>query len=201
MLERIRGLSIDFLHGKIHLDVFVQACTMLYKQSLHNPKRTFELESILVSPFIHEFAYGSLTESEMKTIVGKFYGILSGTQSYQYSVFLRLPPHDNIDQLLIDMHDDLSTIPASTLIACFSERVALPITVYDIIHNAIFDLLAISGVTGFDAEYSLINCDDSVIADQIGQKLVRLLSYLLGKEVLILQVICSPQKGVEYLIL
>ena len=33
MLERIRGLSIDFLHGKIHLDVFVQACTMLYKQT------------------------------------------------------------------------------------------------------------------------------------------------------------------------
>lgn len=201
MLEATRILAFDFLQQKIDSKLFTQSCAALYKQSLNNPESNYTLDSILIIPFIHEFACGHLNNVELRSEVMRLYEILNGTRAYHHSIYIKLHPHTVSGKLPPEIQENINAVQPSKLVEFFHDRIILPITVYDLIHNAIVDLLSIAGFTIDDAtEYSLINCDEHTITKQTNLKIAKLLSYFIGNDALFLQVNCYPQKRIEYII-
>lgn len=202
MIEEVRNKVIAFLNNKISNDNFVQFCRDLYSESIGDRITMFDLDAIIVLPFVHEFACYPYTDKERKSEASSFLSILQGNQYYSYSSVFKLPPPNDTNELEHDLYEHWvgNHIDLAVLYPIFVQHIETPKTIKDILNNSIYDILSKLNLERSDENYFDYVCSEEFSFDQLKQRVVSLLSYYLGISACIVQVTMLSNGSVIYTI-
>lgn len=200
MKEKTYKYSEAYINGNIGLNEYSCFCADLYEESLRKIEGCFDFDSLVILPFIHEFAYWDFSEEELKERVLYFVSILKGEQSYSHFSFLKIPipTHENPTEYML--YSDFENIELKSMNSLFLDKINPPLSVKDVLYNSIIDLLsAVDWRNPEDVVCDCVNCNASYL--QVKDRIKLLLSYYLGIKEFIFQVEFLPDNKVIYAVL
>lgn len=202
MIIKLKKIVLDYLNDTINKETFIYSCKDIYISFLESPKNQYQLDYILIGPFVHEFAYCNYTDSELKQCVRDFQDILIGNRSYVYSVFLKLEPCQKTLLETYEVFLNSDEIAIAELEMLFYEYIDSPTTVKDIINNLIYDLVSkFNSLLPNESDFDYINCNENISCSKTKDMLNRLVAYFCGIQPFFLQITTIPNGNTIYAII
>lgn len=196
--KEIIEFTTDYLQNKISRDRFVALCKKIYEQSLSSEESSIQLDSIIWLPFIHEFAYCKYTDLELKRQVTFLNELLSGKQQYHYSSWFKLSCPDSTNKTMYDLYLNFHDVELADLNYLFTELIENPVTLKDILHNLIYDILSKLNLSDLEeSEFNYVNCCENVSYTNIKEKVLNFFAYYLGIDSFYVDVtVCSTRNTI-----
>ena len=192
----------DYIYGRINAALFSQKCKELYTQVISSLDIMTNLDTIIILPFVHEFAYCNYSDSELTEQALHLYSILSGKKSYQYSSFFKLSPPDSREKNLFRLYCNFQNATLSDLYTIFVQNIDNPKNLKDILNNLIVDIL-----TNLDARhpeecnFNSVNCSyEDLDFARIKDRVILFTSYYLGINPFLLQINILSSNNILYAI-
>lgn len=189
MIETVWESVSAYLQHQIDGDTFIRRCRQYYQQALDVPNKTYALELIGVMPFLHEFGFFESSDDTLRVQVEEWQAILSGTKPYVYSAVMKLDPPGRENKAMTDLWERFDALTWQDIAAVFTDPVAIPATVYDVLYDQLCDLVSNTDLTC--PEESTVNCIGGVgdpSLSFIKDKTFTLLTYLLGIKPFMIQI-------------
>lgn len=196
MFDKTRNSLIDFLNNKMTAEAFSDFCKKMYHEIICLQEEMFTVDSLLIAPFIHEFAYGPYTTAELRLEVSCLLSVLDGRKAYRNFTFIKLQPFDDADSSTLALRRSFQNFNLEGLRAYFTQEKENPLTFRDILHNMLVDLLEGANFTDPEEDlFSYINCNDPVPPQKVKERILQVLEYYLGSTPFGVQINSIPNAG------
>lgn len=172
---------LAYLQRQTDGETFIRRCRQYYQQALDMPDQTYEPELIGAMPFLHKFGFFEGPDDELRAQVEEWQAILSGAKAYVYSAVMKWDPPSRTNTALADLCERFDVLTWQDVAAVFTDPVAVPVTVYDVVYDQLCDLVSNTDMTcPEESAIDRVGGVDDLSLSFIRDKAFTLLAYLLG---------------------